>query len=70
MPCDCDDGVDGCCEKLEEVGEPVGPVFLGRTTVGAEDVVAIVAPKSVGGLPAELSFGGSGEGGRKLACAP
>jgi len=41
------------------VGIPVGPVFLGSTAVGAEDDVAIVAPKS-GGLPLKASFGGCG----------
>jgi len=56
----------GCC-KLEEVGEPVGPVFLGRTAVGAEDVVAIVAPKSGGGLLAGFSLGGSTGGVPGLA---
>ncbi len=61
-------GLDGC--KLEEVGEPVGPVFFGRTTVGAEDVVAIVAPKSGGGLLAGFSLGGSLEGGPRLADVP
>ena len=32
------------------MAEPVGPVFLGSTTVGADDDVAIVALKSGGGV--------------------
>jgi hypothetical protein len=48
----------GVC-KLEAVGDPVGPVFFGKTAVGAEDVVAIVAPKSGCGLLAGFSLGGS-----------
>lgn len=61
-------GGGGC--KLEEVGEPVGPVFLGGTAVGAEDVVAIVAPKSGGGLLAGFSLGGSAGGVPRLADMP
>jgi hypothetical protein len=44
------------------VRAPVGPVFFGSTAVGAEDDVAIVAPKS-GGFPLEGSVGGRGETG-------
>jgi len=44
------------------VREPVGPVFFGSTAVGAEDDVAMVAPKSGCGLEG-LSVGGCGAGG-------
>jgi len=45
------------------VRAPVGPVFFGSTAVGAEDDVAIVAPKS-GCFPLDGSVGGCGERGR------
>ena len=35
---------------LAAVAEPVGPVFFGSTTVGADEEVAIVALKSGGGV--------------------
>ena len=41
---------------LAAVAEPVGPVSLGSTTVGADEDVAIVALKSGGG-----AFAGCGE---------
>jgi len=41
---------------------PVGPVCFGSTTVGAEDDVAIVAPKS-GCFPLAGSVGGCGATG-------
>lgn len=58
-------GVAVCCCwcKFADVGEPVGPVFLGSTAVGADEVVAMVALKSGGGA-AGFSFGGSAEGVR------
>jgi hypothetical protein len=40
------------------VRAPVGPVFFGSTAVGAEDDVAIVAPKS--GCPPDGCVGGCG----------
>jgi hypothetical protein len=44
------------------VRAPVGPVSFGSTAVGAEDDVAIVAPKS-GCLPLESSVVGCAAGG-------
>ena len=41
----------------------MGPVFLGSTAVGADDEVAIVAPKSGGAAPAGLSAAGGGVAG-------
>ena len=43
------------------VRAPVGPVFFGSTAVGAEDDVAIVAPKS--GCVGFEGFSGCGGGG-------
>jgi len=54
----------GC--RLDAVGWPVGPVFFGRTTVGAEDGVAIVSPKSGGRLLTGFCGGGS-TGSKRLA---
>ena len=48
---------DAC--KLADVGEPVGPVSLGSTAVGAEDEVAMVAPKSGSGVAGGACLGGS-----------
>ncbi len=53
------DDADGGCERFAAVVEPVGPVFFGKTTVGAEDGVAIVAPKSGGRLLTGFSAGGA-----------
>ena len=48
------------------VRAPVGPVFFGSTAVGADDEVAIVAPKSgwgaVAGLSADAPDGVAGGG--------
>lgn len=54
-------GLCGCCCwcKFAEVDEPVGPVFFGRTAVGADDEVATVALKSGCGVLVGLSLGGS-----------
>jgi hypothetical protein len=54
----------GC--RFEAVGWPVGPVFFGSTTVGAEDGVAIVSLKSGGRLLTGFSGGGS-TGSKRLA---
>lgn len=50
------------------VRAPVGAVFLGSTAVGADDEVAIVAPKSgcVGGLSAAGCVAGGAAGGAAL----
>jgi len=48
-------GALGCGGKLEDVGNPVGPVVFGKTTVGAE--AAIVSSKSGGLLPEACSSG-------------
>lgn len=45
------------------VCEPVGPVFFGSTTVGADEEVAIVAPKSGCVTPEGLSAPDCGAGG-------
>ena len=58
-------GGGGC--KLEAVGAPVGPVFFGRTTVGADEGVAIVAPKSGGGWLLTGLGGGASSGTARLA---
>lgn len=42
------------------MAEPVGPVFLGSTTVGADDDVAIVALKSGGVLDGSVGSGAAG----------
>jgi hypothetical protein len=41
-----ENGGGGCVGTFDEVDEPVGPVSLGNTTVGADDEEAIVSPKS------------------------
>ncbi len=63
-------GIVGGGGTLEEIGEPVGPVFRGRTAVGAEDEVAIVSPKSGSGLLAGFSMGDSADGVTRSADVP
>jgi len=52
--------------RLEDVTEPVGPVFLGKTAVGADEGVAMVALKSGVRLLAGVSGAGS-TGSARLA---
>jgi len=52
-------GACDCCVKLEDVGNPVGPVSFGKTTVGAE--AAMVSSQSGGGLLAGGPAGGAAE---------
>jgi len=53
-------GAGACgCVRLEDVGNPVGPVSFGKTTVGAE--AAMVSSQSGGGLPAGGAAGGAAE---------
>ncbi|HEY3039394.1 MAG TPA: hypothetical protein VGJ66_11685 [Pyrinomonadaceae bacterium] len=63
-------GIVGGGGTLEEIGEPVGPVFRGKTAVGAEEEVAIVAPKSDSGLLAGFSLGGDADGVPRSADVP